>query len=144
MHTIAWSVTDSGGYAEGIGSRYFHVNNSGVQQAPRTKKVQETRASARDGVWVRTGWNPDAPLQLVEGSEIDVNHGGRMELHLPAGVESVLFDGSAALPLGATFRDGVFYWQLEPAYSSQYELRFLDSAGMTMYRYRVSVMLAKE
>jgi hypothetical protein len=27
LHTIAWTVTDSAGHAQGIGSRYFNVQN---------------------------------------------------------------------------------------------------------------------
>lgn len=31
IHTIAWTVTDDAGNAEGIGSRYFEVDNTGVR-----------------------------------------------------------------------------------------------------------------
>lgn len=35
IHTIAWVVTDSAGNAEGIGSRYFIIDNIGKKDAPK-------------------------------------------------------------------------------------------------------------
>jgi len=40
LHTIAWSVTDSAGRTEGIGSRFFNVLNSGADESMRPAEVR--------------------------------------------------------------------------------------------------------
>lgn len=132
MHSIAWSVTDNVNRVEGIGSRLFYVQNSGVaaaSAAPASPKAM--RSAEGEGVWFRTGYNPDAELRKLEGSVIEIEQGDRIELHV-AGAESVEFDGNASLPVGSTFRGGVFYWQLDVAYIASYELKFREANGNTV------------
>jgi hypothetical protein len=47
IHTIAWSVTDDGGRAQGIGSRYFFVNNSAWTAATAAQGSTEDPAASR-------------------------------------------------------------------------------------------------
>jgi hypothetical protein len=137
MHTIAWVVTDSLGRAEGIGSRFFSVLNAGAMQsmAPNSKAV-EVRAARREGVWVRTGYDLDAPLRRVEGGVVEVEQGGRVELHVPAGVASATVGEAGAPPVGSVLdiRAGVFYWQLDPVYAASYVLVFRDTRGAEVCR----------
>ena len=96
VHTIAWVVTDSGGNAEGIGSRYFNVLNGSVSSAmtlEASTSIQEmsgggaeTSVSAGVGassgldaasveaipvsavpVYRRDGFDQNAPLELAAG-----------------------------------------------------------------------------
>jgi hypothetical protein len=135
MHTIAWSVTDNLNRIEGIGSRLFFVHNAGASPASVSpgKRAMTRAAAEREGVWLRTGYDPNAPLQKLEGNVIEVEQGGRIELHV-ARAESVEFDRVAALPVGSTFEGGVFYWQLDTAYIASYELTFRDAAGAELRR----------
>ena len=107
LHTIVWVVTDSGGFVEGLGSRYFNVSN-GEGAPPPSESTRRTdtavaasplaapRADAAtiDAVPLdpapvsgRRGWALDAPLRaytadasgrvLISGEELD-----RFELRL--------------------------------------------------------------
>jgi hypothetical protein len=40
VHTISWTVTDSGGNTEGIGSRYFNIKNTGDTSSATTAEEQ--------------------------------------------------------------------------------------------------------
>ncbi len=132
MHSIAWSVTDNMGRVEGIGSRLFFVQNTGQAPASASSlKSAPVRSAAREGMWMRTGYDPDAQLTRVKGNDIEVAHGGRLELHV-AGAASVEIDGNAGLPVGATLKNGVFYWQLDPAFLAAYTLKFRDTDGTEM------------
>jgi hypothetical protein len=136
LHNIAWSVTDNMGRIEGIGSRLFRVRNAGGSadapaQEPQAGTDKSARTAARDGGFLfRTGWDPRVQPERLATNALEVEQGGRIELHLPAGITSVTFNGADALPPGATFdaAAGVFYWHLDPAFTSAYELAFHDPA----------------
>jgi hypothetical protein len=130
LHTIAWSVTDSAGRVDGIGSRYFEINNAPPAQpsaAPAEPK-QALRASApvQAGVLLRTGYDPEAPLRAVADA-VEVEQLERIELHLPPGVRRgclVAGDDCSELPAGSTLDGNVFYWQIGAPFLGEYELRF--------------------
>jgi hypothetical protein len=143
MHTIAWVVTDSLGRAEGIGSRFFSVLNAGaaIQSMVPSSKAAEVRAARREGVWVRTGYDLDAPLRPMDGGVVEVEQGGRVELHVPAGVASATLGEAGTLPAGSVLdvRSGVFYWHLPPVYVASYGLVFRDAQGTEVCRVVVRV-----
>jgi hypothetical protein len=131
VHTIAWSVTDSAGRVDGIGSRYFHVNNPPPAQPAAEPKIM-FRASAPmvGGLLLRTGYDPEAPLQSV-GDTVEVEQMERIELHLPSGVRSgclVVGDSCSELPAGSTLDGNIFYWQIGAPFLGDYDLRFDDVA----------------
>jgi hypothetical protein len=95
LHTIAWSVTDSLGRVEGIGSRFFTVLNGSSLTEPRTALTEPrtfrsgvtletlldapaaSRGSARDldgvrrsrrSVAARTGFDPATPMRALDPS----------------------------------------------------------------------------
>lgn len=131
VHTIAWSVTDSAGRVDGIGSRYFEVNNPPPAQPAAEPKVM-FRASAPviGGVLLRTGYDPEAPLQSIADA-VEVEQMERIELHLPSGVQSgclVIGDSCTQLPAGSTLDGNLFYWQIGAPFLGDYDLRFDDVA----------------
>jgi hypothetical protein len=97
MHTISWVVYDDHNRGEGIGSRYFTVAN-GTDNVPAEEDPIESA--------------PDpGKVFSVEADELD-----RIELHVGA-------NGSAGpLPIGATLKGGVFYWQLGPGFLGEHKL----------------------
>lgn len=128
MHTIAWSVTDNGGRIEGIGSRLFWVNNGVGLQAATASPKTGVRSAGFGQMRMRTGYDPNAPLMPVE-DVISLSQSDRLELHLAGDVRNgclAVGEECRELPAGSTLEDGVFYWQLHPAYRGEYELRFGD------------------
>jgi hypothetical protein len=107
-HTISWAVTDSQGHSDGIGSRYFTVQNSGPVAAPEEPAAKPVKTSASH---TRRG------SYAIEVEELD-----RIELDLGA-------ISSDSLPVGSTLKDGVFYWQLGPGFLGDYEFRFARPDG---------------
>ncbi len=132
LHSIAWSVTDNGGRIEGIGSRLFTVaNSSPLTEGPSSflRKKSARRSSAREGIWLRTGYNPESPLQRIEDGAIQVEQAERIELHLPGEIERgclLIGDECRDLPVGSTLdrTEGIFYWGIDPAFLGAYTLRF--------------------
>jgi hypothetical protein len=108
VHTISWAATDSQGHSDGVGSRYFTVQNSGPVAAPEETASESVKTSA---VQTRRA------SYIIEVEELD-----RIELDLGA-------TSSEPLPVGSTLKDGVFYWQLGPGFLGDYEFRFTRLNG---------------
>ena len=86
VHNIAWSVTDSAGKTEGIGSRYFNVFNSGggtQSQITRTKQMESpsfNKLGSYDEIAdVASAWEP---IYLKRGFAF-LNHWGNVEKFYP-------------------------------------------------------------
>jgi hypothetical protein len=142
MHNIAWSVTDSGGRVDGIGSRYFFVLNTTAGDiaaaAPAGSRDEEVGASTAD-LAVAVGHCCGAALMPLE---LDREEGRRVvrlkelehfEARLPATEDGLRWTGALRvngelkpLPVGSTFDDrrGIFRWQLGPGFLGRYELMF--------------------
>jgi len=138
LHTIAWSVTDSAGRTEGIGSRFFNVLNSGADPAlawADEETLARADASLRarpaevrgpawalggltpgvEGVWVRRGFDQSAPwtdLAVDEHGQriVEIEEAGRIDLWLGAPVEA------GYLVANGTLRD------LPVGYAGEYRL----------------------
>jgi hypothetical protein len=115
LHNIAWGVTDSGGYADGIGSRFFNILNLG---APPPQTEIEIRGqltylsvigqiSELSPIYIRRGFDLRAPAEVVgperdgvvrlnarEVERIEVHLGPE---HLEASVEEQAARGRALL-----------------------------------------------
>jgi cytochrome c peroxidase len=118
LHTIAWSVTDSAGRTEGIGSRFFNVLNSGADlaiggsggivgnggNADAALRAQPALArglasslsampSGDGGVWVRTGFDlmqtwADLPMNADGLRHVIIAETERLELWLGGAVDA--------------------------------------------------------
>ena len=135
VHTISWNVFDDLGRAEGLGSRYFTVQNSGGVAAPEDVIDESV---TRKGVQVRHGLNRDRrPEPVAADSEgtysVTMEEVGLIELHVGAASGNTLVEGEArALPTGSTLKGGIFYWQPGPGFWGEYTLRFVRSDGATI------------
>jgi len=148
LHTIAWSVTDSAGRTEGIGSRFFLVQNGaplgeqGVSEdalraAPArvvgTAESLAVHALATDGVWGRTGFNLSAPWATMHTKEdgtfaVRLPEMGRLELWLGTDVEAgyLVAEGQLhPLPVGSSLVGAQFGWMPPAGYAGAYELAFI-------------------
>lgn len=120
VHIIQWTATDSGGNTDGIGSRFFMIQNSGsvgVQTADtRRYRPEDMR---------RKGDNRPRILETleVEGKELEplrVSLGQVHEGYLLVG------DQLRPLPIGSTFDHdkGVLYWSPYAGFHGTYRFVF--------------------
>jgi uncharacterized delta-60 repeat protein len=146
IHTISWTVTDSAGVTEGIGSRFFTVVNgvaSVAAAATSASTAFEVDAAPIDWrpVLARRGWDLDGTWQIhfprgaqplvVRGEEVD-----RFELWLPDDADASYTGylrtsaGLQALPAGAQIHpSGWFTWAPPPGFIGRYDLVFVRSRG---------------
>jgi hypothetical protein len=148
VHTIAWGVIDDKGAAEGIGSRYFTVQNgsSSLVSAPADASrsaasvarlpILKTDAWSREGVH-DTGWATRVETDAKGTRTLRVPRGRRVELFLDptlaarcGSYEGHLVSGDVAgpLPAGASLdaHNGVFRWQPTAAFSGRFEFVFVQ------------------
>ncbi|MCX6578957.1 MAG: M20/M25/M40 family metallo-hydrolase [Candidatus Aminicenantes bacterium] len=152
LHTIQWSASDSAGNADGIGSRYFLINNSAgdLKQDARFKAnplikdmMQIDNIPINPGpVWLKQGYDDNDFLRAVYTGEtgrctIRVNELERIQIHLDDPMANRSLSGFSgymivnnrmeSLPVGSTFdsRKGIFYWQPGPGFVGQYRFVFI-------------------
>ncbi|MCU0286291.1 MAG: Ig-like domain-containing protein [Acidobacteria bacterium] len=125
QHTIAWTVEDSAGHSDGIGSRFFSVRNIAGTDAADTAASYTMNPSQH----LETG---DIQGNIQYNVEIEVP--GRVEIHFPPAGKPCRYSGFLKvgdslkpLPIGSTLDTvaGVFYWQVGPGFHGTYELVFL-------------------
>jgi hypothetical protein len=127
VHTIAWSVSDNGGRTDGIGSRYFTVQNTGT--GPVAAPQEPIQAPSSEIVLGR-GFDPRR-----EAESLSRDAGGRHVIHMEE-VERIELQAGATtgyslvngerrpLPIGSTLKGGVFYWQAGPGFLGEHQLVF--------------------
>jgi glucose/arabinose dehydrogenase len=148
-HQIGWFVTDSCGRSEGIGSRFFTVNNGGAR-APATAVTAASGSRAATPAAIAVA---DAAIEIRRGDEVTpvfpnaagdrvvpIGEDERVEVHLPAspgrtyvGYQIVMGE-RRALPLGSSLdaAKGVFYWQPAAGFLGAHDLLFVPKgAGET-------------
>ncbi len=133
VHTISWSVKDDAGNIDGIGSRYFTIQNTGAasldQESQAVFTVFNDQGSTFDidisqipvdyfqPVQVKKGYNRDIDPQILypDGSgniTIEINELERIEIYLASVFESLfterygyqlIGDRLKALPIGSSF-----------------------------------------
>ncbi|MCP5052313.1 MAG: hypothetical protein GY940_34415 [bacterium] len=98
VHTIQWTVKDDAGNFDGIGSRYFTINNNQNRGQSQTQSMHDMDVRIHDipldtmsSLNVKTGYNPEHfnkekryRLDEYEPAriEIEIPELGRVELHL--------------------------------------------------------------
>lgn len=155
IHTIAWNVSDSGGAADGLGSRYFGVQNlaslTGLEVAfGSTKDASSTTGTRSDDPDVasrmhdwpsrlraRVGYDDEASFTVIDPTDprLTMRLLDRLVLHLAdendTGGEynGYLRVGTdlRPLPVGSSLdRDtGVFHWQAGLGFFGRFDLVFV-------------------
>jgi hypothetical protein len=133
VHTISWSVKDNAGNIDGIGSRYFTIQNTGAasldQESQAVFTVFNDQGSMLDidisqipmdyyqPVQVKKGYNRDIDPQILYPDDrgnitIEINELERIEIYLASAFESLfterygyqlIGDQLKALPIGSSF-----------------------------------------
>jgi Leucine-rich repeat (LRR) protein len=159
LHTISWTATDSGGNTDGIGSRYFTIQNTGNAREQSTVAENGTTPGAgiidiiptryseplkfSKGFSADAGWEESLPdengMCLVVIKELE-----RVEIHLgdsPAGIQGFLLNDTQLnrLPIGSTVdaKAGTFSWCPGPGFVGRYSLVFVltDTNGDTFKKF---------
>jgi hypothetical protein len=155
VYQLQWSVLDNLGRAEGIGSRFITVLNSGgdqlgrpSEQARAAEVFQLRHAQARtigeavslrglsrrtEGVRGRLGFDLRSPYSVIAADQDGVFRASvelqeRIELDLGGPVDSGYLVANGALrplPAGSTLYDGTFHWSGVPGYLGDYDLVFV-------------------
>jgi hypothetical protein len=164
VHTIAWTAADDAGNAEGIGSRYFTVQNwqgagSRAQSAGRMAQSAERRAHSvvcLEPVDMIKGYARDEEPQTVYPDDngvinIEINQLECLEIHLGHLNSSSFYSGYhllgdqfRPLPIGSTLdtKTGIFYWHPGPAFKGRFPLVFvIESPDGQSYKKPVVVTI---
>jgi hypothetical protein len=150
IHTICWSVEDSAGNKDGIGSRYFLIQNSGggysqlntVKSSQKTLTLRSKEMNAlpvdiHTSLWIRKGYREnikphriypdDKGITYIKISELE-----RIEIRFAPDrsvVTGYMVVGNQfrPLPIGSTFdaQTKRFYWQPGPGFVGVYRLNFI-------------------
>jgi hypothetical protein len=133
VHTIQWTASDSGGNTDGIGSRYFSIQNPGAR-VQAENKIPVTR-KYRDFISIRTGFNGVEKIlpNGVNGDyAIQVHELERVEIKIDySGGEAYQVVGGERrpLPIGSHFdvENGILTWMPGPGFLGKYEFIFPGS-----------------
>ncbi|MDQ1352258.1 MAG: hypothetical protein QG657_2564, partial [Acidobacteriota bacterium] len=144
IHVIFWTATDNAGNADGIGSRYFTIQNAGNDISRRVAStmspVFDSMASIPtpyNPIRVKKGFNEDSETEPIYPDDngniyIKLKELERVEIHFPnvsaikpLGVQ-VVPGRFRPLPVGSSLdrEKGIFYWQPGPGFVGQYRLVF--------------------
>jgi hypothetical protein len=146
VHTIQWVARDDAGNSDGIGSRYFTVQNTGgsaermAHSAGRKTAVFNVDLSMipvdeSTPIMFKRGYNRDINSQIIRPDEngiinIDIKELERVVVNLNQpnlmGFQ-VIGDQLRPLPVGSTVDPlkGVFYWQPGAGFTGKYSFVFV-------------------
>ena len=153
VHTISWSAVDNAGNTDGIGSRYFSVQNSISQSAARrgdlswlagsdgTPNISDIPVDYSAPVFVKQGYHGYVePMETYPDNSgiitVSIRELERIEIWVGAGnAPEVLYTGYQIagerflpLPVGSTLDEerGIFYWQPGPGFVGEYRFVFIE------------------
>ncbi len=133
-HSIIWVASDSAGNSDGIGSRFFQVQNpnkptSSLENQTSFGHIPPVIQDSHEPVLMKKGYDSkEKPNPLTPDSlgrfNIKLHEMDRIELYLGNHARWV---NGYPLPLGSTFdrAPGVFYWQLPAGFIKNYPLTFI-------------------
>ncbi|MCP5050551.1 MAG: hypothetical protein GY940_25530, partial [bacterium] len=151
VHTIQWTAADNVGNTDGIGSRYFTIQNGESRGARNsTNNFDCTDAGGvpmeySAPVGIRTGYDRTVePFPIypdVNGIiDIRIKELEPLEIHFSAETGN-----RTPLPVGSTLdtEKGIFYWQPGPGFIGRYPFTFIkreNSGEMTRVHLLITIM----
>jgi hypothetical protein len=132
VHTIQWTAADNAGNADGIGSRYFTIQNTGTTSSQHEaidryqnkekyhlkSQISEIPINFSDPIAIKKRFMPQAKIQVIHSDEngifkIEIPELDHIEIHLNPNFQDLGFirsigylvvgDHLRSLPLGSTF-----------------------------------------
>ena len=147
VHTIFWIATDSGGNADGIGSRYFAIQNSGSSRSGSkiadnnqwkpTIKIEEFSNlpfNYFEPIKIKKGYGRNIQPQIIYPDDkstaiIKIRELERIVIHISNVKTGCLIAGNKShpLPIGSTLdtKNGAFNWIPGPGFYGNYRLVFV-------------------
>jgi hypothetical protein len=151
VHTIQWTATDNDGNTDGIGSRYFTIQNTGNDSRVKSRGqgglppcFQDTGqahlfnrsgfllpvdSSPDESIYIRKGYNENIRPQRIEPGKngvfhIEIKELERVEIHFYHPTWSI-----SPLLIGSTLdtKRGIFYWCPGPGFLGEYQLFFMST-----------------
>ncbi|MCP5052288.1 MAG: hypothetical protein GY940_34285 [bacterium] len=132
VHAIQWTAKDNAGNSDGIGSRYFTVQNTGsdtAQQHSATADTPTATVDKRAPVHIKKGFRRDVELQPVYPGgngeiAVQINQLERLEIRFPGPTSNLV-----PMPIGSTLdpKGGIFYWQPGAGFLGNYRFSFLST-----------------
>jgi hypothetical protein len=150
VHTIQWTAVDNAGNVDGIGSRYFTIQNTGgsaectaaafnVQSSIFNFNPPPVPLDYSNPIRVKKGYNQNIKPQNRFPDEdgniiIEIEELERIEIHFPGPPTNnqmgflVVGDQLRTLPIGSTFNPqrGIFSWMPGPAFVGTYRFVFIE------------------
>jgi hypothetical protein len=162
VHTIQWTATDNAGNIDGIGSRYFTIQNTGGSGSQRSLVNGHWSLENKSGSWIpagswfdesvcfKKGYNENArPQRIYPGAsgmiDIEINQMERIEINLgQQGLKGfhIIGDQSRPLPVGSTLdrEKGIFYWQPGAGFTGFYRLLFMDTTKNRLVKINIKIV----
>lgn len=167
VHTIQWTATDNASNTDGIGSRYFTIQDTGGSSA-RTAQSAERKigafkadvsripADCSGSVILKKGFNENKRpkaiytdnegiinIEIKELERVEFQFEGTMGL-APLSTYTgflVIGDRLSPLPIGSNLdtKRGIFSWQPGPGFYGTYEFAFIKADGSDRRKVRVRV-----
>ncbi|MCP5107584.1 MAG: BACON domain-containing protein [bacterium] len=130
VHTIQWTARDDAGNTDGIGSRYFTIQNTGNRRGNPVWLPCHGIASDVSNIPLRTYPGGNGNIN-IETKELE-----RVVVPLGKGYRGYL------LPIGSTFdpESGIFYWSPGPGFVGNYEFVFIDKTGNRVKRLNIDIL----
>jgi len=155
VHVIQWTVRDTGGNTDGIGSRYFTIQNNGnsqsmIQNTNSEKMINKkeiirisqdliTPLSNSEAIRIKKGLNDDIEPEIVNCDEsgvyrIEIEELERIVIELSkndTNIQGYMIVGNQLkyLPVGSIIdtKEKKFYWQPGPGFIGYYHFVFIAS-----------------
>jgi hypothetical protein len=156
VHTIQWTATDNAGNTDGIGSRYFTIENSGTGSQQSlvdgrrslvnshwslgNKRLSAIPINYHEPIRIKKGFDEDKEPQEIHPDDIgflniEIRELERVEIDLGCfdlmGFQ-VIGDQLKVLPIGSFIdsEKGIFYWQPGVGFYGIYEFVFIKRDGI--------------
>jgi hypothetical protein len=169
VHTISWAAQDNAGNIDGIGSRYFSIQNTAGRGNPswlpgsaRTTlpggilDIADIHVDYSSPVSIKKGHNQNTePLDIYPAEDgiitVEIQELERIEMIVGAQsippIEWVGYqlagDIITPLPIGSTFDkdNAIFYWQPGPGFVGRYDLVFIQNSQQGRMKKTIEVTI---
>ena len=138
VHTIQWTATDNAGNTDGIGSRYFTIQNTPALASNKSSAVENHHINMfpvvpsshwhNKSIYLEKGYNEnEKPQAIYPGKNgiihIEIKELERFEIHFPGEIFNF-----SPLPIGSFLdtRRGKFYWQPGVGFIGEYRFAFIE------------------
>ncbi|UCH98552.1 MAG: BACON domain-containing protein [Candidatus Aminicenantes bacterium] len=172
VHTIQWTASDSDNNSDGIGSRYFTIQNIGApltqaQTASFNRKKTRRKFSPLprnpnvpindfDSISIRRGLTDDSELEVVTCEEsgvfiIKIEELERLMIEFPGNDRIIagyteIGNFFRPLPIGSALdtQTGRFYWHPGPGFIGEYILVFIERMDSNRMKRKKNVIVRIE